>query len=385
MKNSIGNNLQVTLFGESHGPVIGCVLDGLTPGIKIDEDFIRHQLSLRRPSGKISTARVEKDEFQIVSGEFNGYTTGTSLCILIPNSTQHSKDYSKTASLARPGHADYTAECKYHGFQDYRGGGHFSGRLTAALVAAGAIVLPALAQKGILIGTHIKSCGGIKDIDFAEGTASTLTTLNTLTEQIKALNEKTFAVLDDDAATKMQAEIERVASEGDSVGGVLETVITGLPAGLGEPWFDSFESVLSHALFSIPAVKGVQFGAGFDLVDGHGSEFNDSFRADNGKVYTTTNHNGGINGGITNGMPVIFRCAVKPTPSIYKEQQTIDFKKNENASLTIEGRHDPAIIHRARVVADSVTALVVADVLLGRFGTDYFADSTNAKASTETK
>ena len=183
----------------------------------------------------------------------------------------------------------------------------------------------------------------------------------------------------------MQVEIEKVASEGDSVGGVLETAITGLPAGLGEPWFDSFESLLSHALFSIPAVKGVQFGAGFDMVDGRGSEFNDSFRTDNGKVYTTTNHNGGINGGITNGMPVIFRCAVKPTPSIYKEQQTIDFKKNENASLSIEGRHDPAIIHRARVVADSVTALVVADVLLGRFGTDYFADSTNTKASTETK
>ena len=283
MKNSIGNNLQVTLFGESHGPVIGCVLDGLTPGIKINEDFIRHQLSLRRPSGKISTARVEQDEFQIVCGEFNGYTTGTSLCILIPNSAQHSKDYSKTASLARPGHADYTAECKYHGFQDYRGGGHFSGRLTAALVAAGAIVLPALAQKGILIGTHIKSCGGIKDIDFAEGTASTLTTLNTLTAQIKALNEKTFAVLDDDAATKMQVEIEKVSSEGDSVGGVLETAITGLPAGLGEPWFDSFESVLSHALFSIPAVKGVQFGAGFDLVDGRGSEFNDSFRTEDRK------------------------------------------------------------------------------------------------------
>ena len=379
MKNSIGSHLQVTLFGESHGPFIGCVLDGLTPGIKIDEDFIRHQLSLRRPSGKISTARVEQDEFQIVSGAFNGFTTGTPLCLLIPNSAQHSKDYSKTASLARPGHADYTAECKYHGFQDYRGGGHFSGRITAALVAAGAIVIPALAQKGILIGSHIKSCGGIKDIDFTEAE------LSTLTAQIKALNEKTFAVLDDNAAAKMQSEIEKAASESDSVGGVLETAITGLPSGLGEPWFDSFESLLSHALFSIPAVKGVQFGAGFDLVNSRGSEFNDSFRTDNGKVYTTTNHNGGINGGITNGMPVIFRCAVKPTPSIYKEQQTIDFKKNENAKLVIEGRHDPAIIHRARVVADSVTALVVADILLGRFGTDYFAENTNTIASAETK
>ena len=392
MKNSIGSNLQVTLFGESHGPFIGCVLDGLTPGIKIDEDFIRHQLSLRRPSGKISTARVEEDKFQIVSGAFNGFTTGTPLCILIPNTAQHSKDYSKTASLARPGHADYTAECKYHGYQDYRGGGHFSGRITAALVAAGAIVIPALAQKDILIGTHIKSCAGIKDIDFADSdiTANTINTATqtsdsisttTLTSQIKSLNEKTFALLDDKAAKLMQTEIEKIASEGDSIGGVLETAITGLPAGLGEPWFDSFESLLSHAVFSIPAIKGIQFGAGFDMVNGLGSEFNDSFRTDGNKVYTSTNHNGGINGGITNGMPVIFRTAVKPTPSIYKEQQTIDFKKKENANLIIEGRHDPAIIHRARVVQDSLTALVLADLLLGRFGTDYLFDKNKSKES----
>lgn len=378
MKNSIGNNLQVTLFGESHGPFIGCLLDGLTPGIKIDEDFIRHQLSLRRPVGKISTARVEQDEFQIVSGAFNGFTTGTPLCILIPNTAQHSKDYSKTASLARPGHADYTAECKYHGFQDYRGGGHFSGRITAALVTAGAIVIPALAQKSIFIGTHIKSCGGIKDIDFAgsDVTPDSIRT-TTLNAQIKSLNKNAFAVLDDKAANLMKTEIEKIAAQGDSVGGVLETAIAGLPAGLGEPWFDSFESLLSHAIFSIPAIKGIQFGDGFDKVNGLGSEFNDSFRTDGNKVYTLTNHNGGINGGITNGMPVIFRTAVKPTPSIYKEQQTIDFKKNQNADFIIEGRHDPAIIHRARVVQDSVTALVAADVLLGRFGTDYFCDENN--------
>ena len=392
MKNSIGSNLQVTLFGESHGPFIGCVLDGLTPGIKIDEAFIRHQLSLRRPNGKISTARVEADDFQIVSGAFQGFTTGTPLCILIPNTAQHSKDYSKTASLARPGHADYTAECKYHGFQDYRGGGHFSGRITAALVAAAAIVIPALAQKGILIGTHIKSCGGIKDIDFANSNISaernnttnlTSGTISTtpLTSQIKSLNEKSFALLDDDAAEKMQAEIEKIAARGDSLGGVLETAIAGLPAGLGEPWFDSFESLLSHAIFSIPAIKGIQFGDGFDLVNGLGSDFNDSFRTDGNKVYTLTNHNGGINGGITNGMPVIFRTAVKPTPSIYKEQQTIDFKKKQNTNLIIEGRHDPAIIHRARVVQDSLTALVLADFLLGRFGTDYFFDKNKSKES----
>lgn len=361
MKNSIGENLTVTIFGESHGPYIGVVLDGLAPGIDVDKDFINHQLDLRRPSGKISTQRVEADEFILASGVFNGKTTGTPLAVIIPNQVQHSKDYEKTAMLPRPGHADYTANVKYHGFQDYRGGGHFSGRITAALVAAGGIVIPELERKGIKIGSHIKMLGGISDRDFEDYDAD-----------IASLSKTNFAVLDENKAAGMKAYAEKTAAEGDSTGGVLETVVTGMPAGVGEPWFGTLEGILSCALFSIPAIKGVQFGAGFDLVNSNGSIFNDPFKMDGEKVVTTTNNNGGINGGITNGMPVTFRCAVKPTPSIYKEQNTIDMNKMEDANLVIQGRHDPAIIHRARVVVDSMTALVIYDVLAGRFGTDYF-------------
>lgn len=361
MKNSIGEHLTVTLFGESHGPYIGVVLDGLAPGIPVDKAFINHQLDLRRPKGKISTSRVEKDEYIFASGVFNDFTTGTPLTILIPNQVQHSKDYEKTAMLPRPGHADYTAEVKYHGFQDYRGGGHFSGRLTAAIVAAAGIVIPELAKKNIKIGTHIQMLGGIKDRDFED-----------YEKDIQTLSQTDFAVLDEQKATEMKALAEKVAGDGDSVGGVLETVITGLPAGLGEPWFGTLDGLLSYAMFSIPAIKGVQFGAGFDLVNHFGSEYNDAFRMDGSKVVTSSNNNGGINGGISNGMPVIFRCAVKPTPSIYKEQNTIDMKQKTNASLQIQGRHDPAIIHRARIVVDSMAALVIYDALTGRYGTDFF-------------
>lgn len=361
MKNSLGENLTVTIFGESHGPYIGVVLDGLAPGIPVDKEFINHQLDLRRPSGKISTARVEQDEFILASGVFNDKTTGTPLTILIPNSVQHSKDYEKTAMLARPGHADYTANVKYHGFQDYRGGGHFSGRITAALVAAGGIVIPELAKKGIKIGSHIQSLGGIKDRAF-----------NNYDQDIEALGKTNFAVLDPEKAALMKAKAEEIAAEGDSIGGVLETLVTGMPAGVGEPWFGTLEGLLSYALFSVPAIKGVQFGSGFDLVDHKGSEFNDPFFMEGNRVLTKSNNNGGINGGISNGMPIIFRSAVKPTPSIYKEQDTINMKEKSDAKLQIEGRHDPAIIHRARVVVDSVTALVIYDALAGRYGTDFF-------------
>ena len=370
MKNTLGENFCVTIFGESHGPYIGVVLDGIAPGIDVNKDFINHQLDLRRPSGKISTKRVETDEFILASGVFNDKTTGTPLTILIPNSVQHSKDYEKTATLARPGHADYTANVKYHGFQDFRGGGHFSGRITAALVAAGGIIIPELEKKGIKIGTHIKSLGGIKDRNFED-----------YQKDIDFLGGTNFPVLDADKSEKMKTLAEKIAAEGDSVGGVLESVILGMPAGVGEPWFGTLESELSYALFSIPAIKGVQFGDGFDMVDSFGSEFNDSLQIvqDNGKskVITKTNHNGGINGGISNGMPILFRCAVKPTPSIYKTQDTIDMSKNENAKLNIQGRHDPAIIHRARIVVDSVASFVIYDALAGRFGTDFFGEKGN--------
>ena len=358
MKNTFGQSVTVTLFGESHGEYIGAVLDGLTPGIAIDEAFIRHQLSLRRPQGKISTTRVEADEFQIVSGVFEGRTTGTPLCILIPNTNTRSSDYNR--NIPRPGHADYAAECKYHGNQDPRGGGHFSGRITAALVAAGAIAISALRQNGILIGTHISRISDICDRSF-----------NSYESDIETLADLTFPVLDPAKADVMRACIEDAASEGDSVGGILETAVIGLPAGVGEPWFDSVEGVLSHALFSIPAIKGVEFGTGFGFADLTGSQANDAFRMEGDRVITTTNHNGGINGGITNGMPVLFRCAVKPTPSIFKEQQSVDLESKADTIVTLTGRHDPAIIHRARVVVDSVAALALCDLLALRFGTDF--------------
>lgn len=364
MKNTFGNSLAITIFGESHGAYIGAVLDGLAPGIEISDEFINEQLRLRRPAGKISTARQEQDPYQIVSGAFEGKTTGTALTIIIPNSSQHSKDYSKTRPIARPGHADYTAFCKYHGYEDYRGGGHFSGRITAAVVAAGAIVIPALRKKGIYIGSHIKKLNGIEDRDFGEYMAD-----------ISKLNGMDFAVLDEDAAVAMKKAAEAAAADGDSVGGVLETAIVGMPAGVGEPWFDSIESELAHAMFGIPAIKGIQFGAAFDMVDKCGSEYNDPFKMDGDTVITTTNNNGGINGGITNGMPITFRLAVKPTPSIYKPQQSVNFMEGKDSELQIEGRHDPAIIHRARVVVDSLAAIVMYDALAARFGTDYFCPS----------
>jgi len=361
MKNTFGNALSVTIFGESHGAAIGAVIDGLAPGLAVDEDFIHHQLSLRRPAGRISTARREADEFQILSGVYEGRTTGSPLCIVIPNADTKSGDYQ--TEIARPGHADYTAECKYHGYQDARGGGHFSGRVTAALVAAGAILIPALKGKGITIGTHVARCAGVNDAPFAFDESE-------LKAQLLDLNEIPFAVLDAPAGEQMQAAIDAARADGDSVGGVLETAIVGLPAGIGEPWFDSIESLLSHALFSIPAVKGVEFGDGFALADRKGSEANDAFVVEDGLVLTMTNHNGGINGGIANGMPVVFRCAIKPTPTIAKVQHTIDMKKKTNVEYGGRGRHDPCIVHRARVVVDSVAALVVADLLTQRYGTE---------------
>lgn len=361
MKNTFGQSVAVTIFGESHGEYIGAVMDGIAPGIYVDEDFIAEQLDKRKAYGKISTSRQEADNFKIVSGVFNNKTTGTPICILIPNSNIKSADYEKTKNLMRPSHADYAAQCKYHGFQDFRGGGHFSGRITAAVTACGAIAISALKNKGIYIGTHIKRCAGIDDREFEN-----------IGEDINKLNSLKFAVLDEEKGKSMMSKIEAAASCGDSVGGILETVVTGIPSGVGEPWFDSFESLISHGLFSIPAVKGVQFGKGFQLCDMPGSEANDPFEVNDGHIVTTRNNNGGINGGITNGMPVVFSCVVKPTPSIYKEQKTVDISSNKNTVLKINGRHDPAVIHRARVVVDSVSALIICDMLSSRFGTDYF-------------
>ncbi len=364
MKNTFGNSITLTLFGESHSSFIGATLDGIAPGIRIDKEYIGEKLAKRRPSGTVSTKRIEADEFDIISGTFNGYTTGTPLTVLIPNTNTRSSDYDSLLSVPRPGHADYTAACKYHGFQDPRGGGHFSGRITAALVAAGAILSYPLREKGIIIGTHISRLGGICDRGFSD-----------FESDITALGGLAFPVLDSSAAENMIRVIEDAAACGDSVGGVLESAIVGVPSGVGEPWFDSAESMLAHILFSIPGVKGVEFGAGFAISDMHGSEANDAFRTDGKTVYTSTNHNGGINGGITNGMPVLFRTAIKPTPSIYKQQDSVDLGQMKNTELAIKGRHDPAIVHRAAAVVDAAAAIAVADMLAQRYGTDFLADT----------
>lgn len=337
MKNTIGNSLTVTLFGESHGKAIGAVLDGMPSGIKVDEEYIASQLTRRRPKDALSTPRQEKDEFSILSGVFEGRTTGTPICITIPNADTHSSDYGEMQYKMRPSHADYTANCRYNGFQDYRGGGHFSGRITAALVAAGALIIPALNKKGIYVSTNILSIAG-----------------ETVEEK---RNEKILAA----------------KSEGDSVGGVLETSITGVPAGVGEPWFDTVEGMISHAIFSVPAVKGIEFGLGFNFADKKGSEANDQMYADGDSVKCYTNNNGGVMGGITNGMPIVFRTVIKPTPTISKEQKTVDISTMQNTTIAARGRHDPCIVHRASVVVESVAALVIADMLASKFGTDWLA------------
>lgn len=360
MQSVIGNSIKLSLFGESHGTAIGVVIDGLAPGIKIDTDFIQSQLDKRKPKGKISTQRREEDDFKIISGYFNGYTTGTPLCIIIENRSQKSKDYEKSKNLMRPSHADYTAEKKYLGYQDFRGGGHFSGRITAPLVAVGAICIQILKDKGIILGTHILKCKNERERNFSIDE-------KVLREEIENVNNRYFPTLED--KEKFIKIIEQAGEDLDSVGGILESAILGVPAGVGEPYFNSIESSLSHLLFSIPAVKGVEFGAGFEITDKFGSEANDSFYYDkNGEVKTRTNNNGGINGGISNGMPIILKTAIKPTPSIYKEQETIDISTHKNIRFNIEGRHDPAIIHRARVVVDSVIAFGILDLLCMRYG-----------------
>ena len=357
MKNTFGQNLSVTLFGESHGEAIGVVIDGLAPGLPVSEDRISKELTRRRPRSDADTPRREADNFSIVSGVFNEKATGTPLCIIIPNENTKSGDYSY--GIARPSHADYAAYCKYHGFEDYRGGGHFSGRITAALCAAGGILLPALESLGIKIGTHISECGGVCDDDFSD-----------YENEIIALNSAFFPTISASKGEEMLDKILAAKREADSIGGITQTAICGVSAGLGEPWFDSVESLLSHAIFSLGGIKGIEFGKGFAFAKGKGSELNDEFYAENGKIRTKTNANGGINGGITNGMPIMFNCAVKPTPSIAKPQNTVDFVKGENAGIMVSGRHDPAIIRRICPVIDSVCAIVIADLIAGRFGTD---------------
>lgn len=364
MSNTLGKAIKLTVFGESHGPCIGGVLDGIPAGLKIDAEYIKGELEKRKSLSSISTPRSEDDEPVFISGIKDGFTEGTPLALTIANKDVKSGDYEEISRLARPGHADYSAEMKYLGYQDPRGGGHFSGRLTAVLVTAGAIMKNALEDKGIVIASHIEELAGVRDADFDFGKAE---------QEACALNEKAFACLSDEAAEAMIAKVEEARADGDSVGGIIETVVLGLEPGIGEPMFASVESDLSAALFSIGGVKGIEFGKGFEIARMRGSEANDAFRMEGGKVVTSTNNNGGINGGISNGMPIVFRTAVKPTPSISKEQETVDFKSMEDATLSIKGRHDPAIVHRAVVVVNAVTALTVADLICRRYGYMWFA------------
>lgn len=359
MKNSFGNAISISVFGESHGAGVGVLIDGIAPGIAVDEDFIAHQLTLRRPAGNISTSRREPDAYSIQSGVRDGYTTGAPLCIFIPNTDTRSADY--TPDIPRPSHADFAAREKYRGFEDHRGGGHFSGRITAGLVAAAAILIPALRERGIFIGTNIKQVGQLRLGDITRDRDTLLAVANS-----------EYGLLDHRSVELMRDTVEAAAREGDSIGGVLETSVIGLPAGLGEPWFDGVESQLARAVFGIPAVKGISFGAE-DIASMRGSEANDPFTVRDGRIVTETNSSGGIQGGITNGMPIVFRTVIKPTPSIAKPQKTVNMSTLEEVTLSIQGRHDPCILPRARIVLDSISALVVADMLTVRYGSDAIA------------
>lgn len=360
MRNILGNNLTITLFGESHGDKIGAVIDGLCAGIKIDDEHIKDVLKRRRP-GKTDTKRVEEDLYEITSGVFNGYTTGEPICILIPNTNTKSVDYENIKDTPRPGHADYTVNVKNDGYNDYRGGGHTSGRITTPICLAGAIIENQLNKKGIKIATHILEVGNVKDASFD---------INNLDKQIEKINVKMIPVIDD-IEEKIETEILNAKNNQNSIGGVIETVITGLPCGIGDPWFSSFEGTIANGVFSIGGIKGIEFGEGFNFKNLTGKDANDEFYYDNTTVKTKTNHNGGVNGGITNGMPVVFRCAVKPTPSISLTQETINLKTKENTEIVVKGRHDSAIIRRICIVISMITAILVGDMLTMEYGRKY--------------
>lgn len=364
MKSNFGDCFQISVFGESHSEGIGVVINGLAAGIELSVEGIKREMEKRKAAGSISTKRHESDEIEFLSGFFNGKTTGTPLCIYIKNRSQKSGDYEKNRGLIRPSHADFTAHEKYFGCEDYRGGGHFSGRLTAPITAAGGVAKQILAAHNIHIGAHIYSLHDIDDRPFSQD-------MQQLDNEIIGLDSTEFPTLDKQKGEEMYRLAEKAAAEGDSVGGVLEIGVSNMPTGIGEPLFGSIESKLSALLFSVPAVKGVEFGLGFGFKNLYGSEANDAFYTNGSEIFTKTNNNGGINGGISNGMPIIIRAVVKPTPSIYKPQQTVDINKMENAELQICGRHDSAIIHRARVVAEAVTAIGLTDLFCERYGYEW--------------
>jgi chorismate synthase len=352
-----GNNIKLSIFGESHGKGIGVNIDGLPAGLELDFDYIKRDMDRRAPgASELTTPRKEEDKFDILSGFFNGKTTGAPLCVVIYNKNTISEDYEKTKEKLRPSHSDYTGYIKYNGFNDYRGGGHFSGRITAPLVFAGAICRQILEKRDIYIGSHIKSIIDIEDESFHMMNMKAKTLIN--------LRASNFPLLNGSFENKMKEAIIEARNEKDSIGGIIETAVINLSPGLGEPFFDSVESVLAHLIFSVPGIKGIEFGAGFEIAKMKGSSANDEFYIQNDKIQTYTNNNGGILGGITTGMPLIFRAAVKPTSSIGKMQRTVNVIKQENTELEIQGRHDPCIVTRAIPVVEAVTAIGIYDLLL---------------------
>ena len=356
MSGMWGSNIKLSIFGESHGNAIGMNMDNLPSGFSLDMEEVMREMRRRAPGkNNLSTSRKESDVPEILSGYFEGRTTGTPLCAIIRNSDNKSKDYSKIKDVMRPGHGDYPGFVKYKGFNDYRGGGHFSGRITAPLVFAGAICKQILKEKGIEIVAHIQSIGDVEDKSFLDCELDK--------EEIKSLKYEELPLINKNLEEKMKNEILNARKDGDSVGGVIECMILGIEAGVGNPFFDSVESTLAHLIFSVPSVKGIEFGRGFDITKMKGSNANDQYYLQGKNIKTKTNNNGGISGGITNGMPVIFRVAIKPTPSIYKEQESINVSTMEETTLKIEGRHDPCIVQRAVPVIEGVSAIGILDLI----------------------
>ena len=345
MSSTWGNNIKVSIFGESHGEAIGTVLEGIPAGQKINFDEIICQLNRRKPRNDgFTTSRKETDNFKILSG----------ICAVFYNEDADSSSYKDL--VFRPGHADYTAHVRYQGFEDYRGGGHFSGRLMCPLVFAGSICRQILENKGISIGSHISSVGNINDKSFDP--------VNVSKASLKNLSQSEFPAIDQEAKSIIERKILSIKSQGDSVGGTIECAIVGVPAGLGNPIFDNIESKISSIIFGIPAVKGIEFGRGFDSSKILGSENNDNYILKEGKISTETNNHGGILGGISSGMPIIFKVAFKPTPSIAKKQITIDAKNNSQKILKLTGRHDPCIVLRAAPIVESAAAIAILDIAI---------------------
>ena len=356
MSSRIGKKITVSIFGESHGPAIGMVMDNPPVGLKIDTDCILEQNTRRAPGNDpTATSRKEADLPEFLSGIKDGVTTGAPLTAIIRNTNTKSVDYASLMRNPRPSHSDYAAYVHYKGYNDIAGGGHFSGRLTAPIVTAGSILRLYLKQKNIEIGGHILKIGSAKDEQFDP--------VNVDANTLISLSKSRFAVLDPSSKEKMRAEVEKARMDCDSVGGMVEIAVTGLPAGLGGPMFDGVENEIAKAVFGIPAVKGIEFGAGFGFAEMRGSQANDQMYYDGEKVHCSSNNCGGITGGITNSMPIIFRVALKPTPSILKEQHTVDLVTKENSTLTIHGRHDPCIVPRALPAIESVTAIAIANLL----------------------